>query len=64
MFKPFAFLSVKFHMLTMLNNPAYLYYAQQLHLLHGLLQRSIGLQHASHQPLSKCQWTEMNLHFP
>jgi hypothetical protein len=54
MFKPFAFLSVKFHMLTMLNNPAYLYYAQQLHLLHGLLQRSIGLQHASHQPLSKC----------
>jgi hypothetical protein len=53
MFKLLPFLSVKFYMLTMLNNPSYLYYAQELHLLHGLLQRSVGLQHASHQPLSK-----------
>ena len=57
-------LSAKFHMLTMLNNPAYLYYAQQLHLLHVLLQRSVGLQHASHQPLCNSYRTEMYLHFP
>lgn len=41
----------------------HLYCAQKLHLLHGLTQRSVGLQHASHQLLSSCDQTERCLHF-